>query len=74
MRTFIARSKKAIGAGIGAGFAAYATAVAHGPVDEKAWAFIVGSALVTGVITYFTPKNASDANQANPNDGTVTKP
>lgn len=69
---------KAIAATIGSGFAAYATAVANGPVDEKAWALIVGSALVTGVITYFSPKNASDANSdkgtLNQNGPTVTKP
>lgn len=64
---------KAIAATVGSGIAAYATAVASGPVNEKAWAFIVGSAIVTGVITYFSPKNATDANQANPNDGTVIK-
>lgn len=51
----LARIRKALVAGIGAGVAAYMSAVTSGTVDVNTYITVVGSVIVIGVITYFVP-------------------
>lgn len=51
----LARIRKALVAGIGAGVAAYMSAVTSGTVDINTYITVVGSVIVIGVITYFVP-------------------
>lgn len=51
----LARIRKAIMAGVGAGVAAYTSALASGKVDVNTWITVVGSVIVIGVITYLVP-------------------
>lgn len=52
---FFARVRKAVAAGLAAGGAAYTTASASGALDQGDWSLVVGSVLVTALITYLVP-------------------
>lgn len=66
MSATLARIRKAIVAGIGAGAAVAAAAIQnHGQLSESDAIAIVGSVLVIGVLTYFVP-NAAPAAAAAP--------
>ncbi len=50
------RVRKALMAGVGAGAAAYTTALsAKGSVEQADWALVIGSAIVVAVLTYAVP-------------------
>jgi hypothetical protein len=52
----VKRLRKALMAGVGAGAAAYTTALStKGSLQQTDWALVVGSAIVVAVLTYLVP-------------------
>ena len=67
MSQFIARTRKAITAGLGAGVAVAVAAVqSHGSLTESDYATIVGTVLVVGFLAWLVPNAPAAAPAALP--------
>ncbi len=55
MLQFLNEIKKALAAAAAAGVAAYVTQAGKGALTQADWAFVVGSAVVAGVLVFLVP-------------------